>query len=121
MQIADFNSNKKQSAEKGLIPAFKPLAVNFEDAELDAGLTSSRAIIESWVFKTSQSKGMFQSKVYHMRFFRLNLMLEELKVFDKPDGKPKHTIELSQRVLKVESNLAMKVPAELIKKYGEQP
>lgn len=91
MQIVNFDSVQNRKDQEGMIPAFKLP----EGEEIGAGLASSRAIVESWVYKTSQSKGMFQSNIYHLRYYRLNLMMEELKVYEKPDGVAKHVIELS--------------------------
>ena len=62
------------------------------DAELMAAMVSSRGLIEGWLFKTSQKAGFFQTDLFYRRFYRLNLMTDELKLFDKPEGKLKSTL-----------------------------
>jgi len=57
---------------------------------------------------------MFQSNIYHLRYYRLNLMLEELKIFDKPSGTLKHQIDLSSKLVRVDDELANKLTPELI-------
>lgn len=64
---------------------------------------------------------MFQSNIYYLRYYRLNLMMEELKVYEKPDGSLKHVVDLRQKVLRVDSDLAQKLPPEYIKKFGPMP
>lgn len=86
------SANEKKGAK---VPLMKTVSRNDVPEEEDLALKSSRTIIETWAFKTSQSKGLFQSNIYHLRYFKLNLMMEELKVYEKPEGKLKHAFDLS--------------------------
>lgn len=45
---------------------------------------------------------------FHKRFYRLNLMTEELKVFDKPEGTLKQTFNLKGYIKTVDDSLSVK-------------
>ena len=45
---------------------------------------------------------------FHKRFYRLNLMTEELKVFEKPDGSLKQTFNLKGYIKTVDDSLTVK-------------
>ena len=91
---------------------------NLGDGELAQAIISSRGIAEGWLYKTSQKLGFFQADLFHKRYYRLNLMTEELKIFDKPDGSVKHMINLSQCVTKIDMQLNKHILAEHEKKLG---
>ena len=88
------------------------------DGDLAAALVSSRGIIEGWLYKTSQKFGFFQSELFFKRYYRLNLMTEELKIFNEPGGRMKSTIDLSQRIVKVDDQLQNFIRSESEKKLG---
>lgn len=69
------------------------------DEEFAQAFVSSQGTIEGWLYKTSQAMGLFQSEAFHKRYYRLNMLTEELKVFDKPNGKLKHTARLGKRIM----------------------
>jgi len=56
--------------------------------------------------------------MFHKRYYRLNLMIEELKIFDKPGGSLKEEISLSHKITKVDSNLSRTVSREDLKMLG---
>ena len=45
---------------------------------------------------------------FHKRFYRLNLMTEELKVFEKPEGTLKQTFNLKGYIKIVDDSLSVK-------------
>ena len=80
---------------KSLIPNFSPASVipapdeNYgltSEENFASAMVSARGIIEGWLFKTSQNLTFFSMEAFHRRYYRLNLMTEELKIFEKPDG-----------------------------------
>jgi len=52
--------------------------------------------------------GIFQMSAFHKRFYRLNLMTEELKVFEKPEGSLKQTFNLKGYIKTVDDSLTVK-------------
>jgi hypothetical protein len=86
--------------------------------ELAEALASSRGIIEGWLYKTAQALGIFKQKVFHKRYYRLNLMTEDLKIFDKPDGTLKHEIDLSGNVIMIDIKLNFKNISKKSKQLG---
>ena len=83
-----------------------------------AALFSSRGIIEGWLYKTSQKYSFFQSELFYKRYYRLNLMTEELKIFNEPGGRIKSTIDLSKRIVKVDDELQNFIRSESERKLG---
>ncbi len=81
--------------DKSLVSYFNPASI-LPAPDADNGLTSeenfasavvsARGIIEGWLYKTSQNLSFFSMEAFHRRYYRLNLMTEELKIFEKPDG-----------------------------------
>ena len=56
------------------------------------------------MMKTSQkNNGFMQKKCFHMRFFNLNISTGLLKVYEQmgPSKKPKQSINMRNRVIKV--------------------
>ena len=88
------------------------------DGDLAQAFVSAQGTIEGWLYKTSQSRSLFQSDTFHKRYYRLNLMTEELKVFNKPDGNLKSTVFLGKKIMQIDTELNRSLRIEDKRKMG---
>lgn len=104
-RIQDVVGNSPNNDEESKEPAAddgKDSGKATGDGELAQAIISCRGQCEGWLYKTSQKLGFFQADLFHKRYYRLNLMTEELKIFDKPDGSLKQSLVLSQCITKID-------------------
>ena len=45
-------------------------------------------------------------------------MTEDLKIFDKPDGSLKHTLNLSKKVVKIDTKLNTQITSDIKRRIG---
>ena len=76
-----------------------------ESKELVAAMMSAQGSMEGFLYKTSQTLGFFQNEHFHMRYYRLNMRMLELRIFSKADGPVKTRLDLNQRIVKVVGDL----------------
>ena len=80
---------------------------------------SAKVVIDGWLFKTAQKFGFMQIKFFFKRFYRLNLMSQELSIYESPFGSAKQTLKLKGLVTRVESDLDAQADLAGMKAYPE--